>query len=382
MTRDLQSHNSEPLLRPAMPELDSIRGLAILMVLLYHGLYWSNDLSVYPRGERLLLTLFWIGRLGVNLFFVLSGFLITGLLVDAREKAYYYGRFYLRRALRILPAYLLVLVALAILRYPAKFLFLSLAYLSNLTPLWGIAIAYPVLWSLAVEEHFYFAWPAVVKKLRNRALLGLSIGIILLSPVLRLATYYLCRREGAISFVVYDYTWNSADGLACGAALAVFVREYCTTKRRRLAVLVVWLVFSAALLWAVGLPFGIVSRQNAIGGALQVVPWHFCFTALLGIFLLAGTSPWKAWVTLRPLRFLGEISYGLYLCHLLVFDAANWLLRHWQYDPTRLSSNLLLLRLLAAGGTAILVAALSRRYFEEPFLRLKERFLWSASERK
>src|ERR1700674_3297809 len=108
---------AEPLLRPVMPELDSIRGIAILAVLLYHGFYWHTDLTAFPHFERLIITFFWTGRLGVNLFFVLSGFLITGLLLDARNRDDYYRRFYVRRALRILPAYLAIIVILAATHY-------------------------------------------------------------------------------------------------------------------------------------------------------------------------------------------------------------------------------------------------------------------------
>lgn len=132
-----------------MPELDTIRGLAILGVLLYHGLYWNVNLSNFPSLERIILTGMWAGRMGVDLFFVLSGFLITGILLDSRNRQDYYRRFYARRALRILPAYLLILAILAVTKYtPLSFVLLSLIYLSNLTPLFGIPIAYPVLWSL------------------------------------------------------------------------------------------------------------------------------------------------------------------------------------------------------------------------------------------
>ena len=120
-----------------MPELDTIRGLAILAVLLYHGLYWQVDLSHFSKVEKRFLTSMWMGRLGVDLFFVLSGFLITGILLDSRERLEYYKRFYVRRALTILPIFIAIIALLALLKYaPVSFLFLSLLYLSNLTPLW------------------------------------------------------------------------------------------------------------------------------------------------------------------------------------------------------------------------------------------------------
>src|SRR5262249_14959626 len=150
------SRGELPLLRGHMPELDSVRGLAILMVLVYHGLYWAIRLERFPYLERAVLTAAWTGRLGVNLFFVLSGFLITQLMAESKGKENYYTRFYWRRALRILPAYFATLALLGILGTSPAFLGLSAVYLANLTPLFGVVIAYPVLWSLAVEEHFYF----------------------------------------------------------------------------------------------------------------------------------------------------------------------------------------------------------------------------------
>lgn len=129
----------EPLLRPTMPELDSIRGLAILGVLFYHGFFWARDVSQFPRFERLFLRLMSPGEFGVSLFFVLSGFLITGLLIDSRDRPDYLRRFYIRRALRILPAYYGILVILAALGVISHgFLLISLVYCSNLAPLFGI----------------------------------------------------------------------------------------------------------------------------------------------------------------------------------------------------------------------------------------------------
>lgn len=269
---DHSEHKHEPILRRQMPELDSIRGIAILAVVIYHGFYWQVNLTHFARWQSILLTLAWPGRLGVNLFFVLSGFLITGLLLDSKSKPDYYKRFYVRRALRIFPAYLAILFVLAAVRYaPVSFLALSLAYLSNLTPLFGVAIAYPVLWSLAVEEHFYFVWPAVVRKFSRHALLALSVGVIVISPVLRLLNSHVAR-----GFEFNDYTWNSLDGMACGAVVALLVRMWGQDRRKLLQLSCGFLAAAAVLS-----PFAIHSRQTALGAGMQVVPWHFFFAAML-----------------------------------------------------------------------------------------------------
>ena len=130
------------ILRPHMPELDTIRGLAILGVVFYHGFYWARDLSPYSRWQQIFLKTMSVGQYGVNLFFVLSGFLITGILLGTRGREDYYKRFYLRRALRILPAYYLTLLIVVAFRLTSKgFLLMSLMYSSNLSLLFGISMS-------------------------------------------------------------------------------------------------------------------------------------------------------------------------------------------------------------------------------------------------
>ena len=99
----------EPLLRPHMPELDTVRGVAVISGLLLHAFYWQYSHLRFTGTARLILLATQPGWLGVNLFFVLSGFLITGILVDSKDKPQYFRRFYWRRALRMLPAYYLLL---------------------------------------------------------------------------------------------------------------------------------------------------------------------------------------------------------------------------------------------------------------------------------
>lgn len=369
----------QPLVRPYMPELDTLRGIAVLMVVLYHGLYWGINLSVFPPVKRQVLTLMWTGRLGVDLFFVLSGFLITGVLVNSRARPDYYRRFYIRRALRILPALVLTLALLLVARaVPVKFALLSLVYLANVGPLLGVAIAYPVLWSLAVEEHFYLAWPWVVRKLANRSVLALCGVVVAASPALRWISFHIADAKGWVSYQVFDYTWNASDGLAWGAALGIFLVEFAPT-RRSLTRMAGGSVVAAVVIWAAGWRYGILTRRTPVGAAFQVVPWHLVFVAVLLFFLLAGTSRWKRWLTPSVLTLIGEISYGLYLYHLMCFwmidslsaraVARGWIASEW-IEPFWG----LWVRLLLAGIPAVVLAWLSRRYVEEPFLRLKERW--------
>lgn len=370
-----RSETPEPLIRPVMPELDTIRGLAVLGVLIYHSFYWNVPIASFPPHERGLLILAGLGRLGVDLFFVLSGFLITGILLHARNQPKYYKRFYVRRALRIFPAYALIILVLIVSHHvPYSFVALSVAYLSNLTPFFGVPMAYPVFWSLAVEEHFYFLWPFVVRHLSKIALVTICAGIILLSPISRLIGYYIVMRKVTFdTYQFHQYTWNALDGLACGAALSIWLNGYVVT-RRSLKILSYVLLAAAAVMWGTLWPFGIALRRTAVGAALEVVPWHLVFTALLGFFLLIGTTDNKRFVQNAALRFLGRVSYGLYLVHLLVFDAVDYLGKHGLPWIGRTSLPFLLWRAVLACTVSIFLAALSRKYFEDWFLALKTRF--------
>jgi len=363
-----------PVLRTHMPELDTIRGLAILGVLFYHGLYWARDLSVYAPWQRRILTLAAPGQFGVNLFFVLSGFLITGILVDSRNRPDYYSRFYFRRALRILPAYygtLLVLVCFGL--TSRGFLYMSLLYSSNLSLIFGITMSYPVLWSLAVEEHFYFLWPAAVRRIAPERLTLVAAWIVVLSPVLRSLCYPLGSLLSFLRTGCSYYTWNVADGLALGSMVALLVRKW-GGDRFRLKQLSLLFFAVGTFIGIVGCPFGIATRMTTVGEALQWVPWNFYFGGTLVLFLLAGSSRWKRIVTPRVLIFFGKISYGLYLSHLMLFCLYHWLAKRTNFEELwRLNVwERTWMAMSVAGGAAVLVSYLSRLYFEEPFLRLKD----------
>jgi peptidoglycan/LPS O-acetylase OafA/YrhL len=357
-----------------MPELDSVRGLAILGVLFYHGFFWLTDTRHFTLSERMFVWAMWPGRMGVNLFFVLSGFLITGLLIESRYSENYYKRFYVRRALRILPAYYAILALLILIHLaPWPFIGLSAIYLSNVTPLFGIAMAYPVLWSLAVEEHFYLLWPAFVRNLSLLHLAVCSLLIITLTPLLRLVSFFSYRHNGFVDYVFTEFTWNASDGLACGALVAIGLR-HLDFQRYQLRRLALACMAAGTLVFAVCLPFGIWTTQKPIGALLLMSTWNIIFVGLLILFLLLGTSHWKSLVANRYLCFFGEISYGLYLVHILLFNAYEAVARH--YFPalrgTR-SFSTLCFRFLIAASASIAIAYLSRRWFENPFLRLKDR---------
>jgi peptidoglycan/LPS O-acetylase OafA/YrhL len=350
-----------------MPELDAIRGIAVVGVLLLHGFSWQYGGLQFGGLARIFLGATQPGWIGVNLFFVLSGFLITGILLDSKKNPHFYRCFYTRRALRILPAYYSLLILLLLLQLSSVgFVGLSFLYLANVTTIFGVACRYGPLWSLAVEEHFYIFWPALVRKLTSTRLAMVSAGILVFVPVLRAVCFDLGWGKDGLAW----YTWFVADGLAAGSLLAIVLRSSIT--RKRVEQLCALLLGFGSLLGALGWCFGIGTRERLLGAALQHTTINIFFAGVLLLFLLAGSSSKKHYVNNSWLRFFGYISYGLYLNHLLAFRMYDRIcLRHW---PALIPSNgHLLLRFAVAGGIAIAVAYLSRKYFEERFLRLKDR---------
>ena len=359
---------SQSLIRPFMPELDTLRGIAVSGVVLLHAFYWQySSLKFGPWATRFL-SATQPGWMGVNLFFVLSGFLITGILLDSKSKPYFYRRFYTRRALRILPPYYALLILLLVLRSAsAAFVGLSFIYLANMTNFFGVICDYGPLWSLAVEEHYYILWPTVVHKVSRRGLAVVSAAIVVLTPVLRATSFALGYRNG-----LDWYTWFVADGLAAGSLLAIALRS--GIPRKQVRNLAFSLVAVALLMVAIGRPFGIMTRTRILGAGLQYTTITIMCAGILLLTLLAGTSAARRIVNLRPLRFLGYLSYGLYLYHLLAFRIYDSIFRRFAPGllPTSGHFELVLLKFLLAGAAAVAFSYLSRRFYEERFLRMKD----------
>lgn len=362
----------QAVLRPRMPELDSLRGLAILTVLFYHGFASRYGAQGLHGLRRVLVDLTSPGWAGVNLFFALSGFLITGILLESRQRPDYYRRFYLRRALRILPAYYGILALLALFGSYAligesvswKFLGLSAIYLANVTTFFGVPMQFGVLWSLAVEEHFYLLWPLIVRNLSRQTVAVFALLIATGAALARIIAF----RLGYDCFA--HYTWLVADGLAFGCLLAVFVRTPLGTRTGLKLASAMALLGSFAFI-LIDRPF----HRPLFGGALHITALNLACTATVGLTLLLGTTSWRFLVDRRVLRFFGEISYGLYLIHMLAFNIFDNLQQRLLPETPTFKGNfeIMLVRFLVAGTVAVALAALSRAYFEEPFLRLKDR---------
>ena len=349
------------LIRAYMPELDSARGLAILLVLIYHGVAApaNAELIGFPRY---LLRVSELGWVGVNLFFVLSGFLITGILLDTRTQSGFYRRFYIRRAARILPAlYTTLVVLLAAGWISWRFLILSTFFVANFAPLLGTFLQYGPLWSLAVEEHFYLIWPAAIRRFSWRTLAFASAAIFVATPFARAVGIWL---RGPSHFEA-SYTWFNFDGLALGALIAITLR-HLSLERRRL-----WFISFLGMITGAG-TLAVTAHRPPWGTAVAASASNLAFAGFLITMLLLGTSRWSFLVNRPFLKFLGFISYGLYLAHVLAFRLTEILFAKplAELVAAKGLAAAMLLRFVGGATLGILVAYLSRHSLEDMFLRL------------
>ncbi|HEX5229466.1 MAG TPA: acyltransferase [Bryobacteraceae bacterium] len=364
-----------------IPALDGIRGVAIIAVLLHHCRFLLNP--AFPV-ERALVKTMELGWCGVVLFFVLSGFLITGILLDTQTSPNFFSTFYARRFLRIFPLYY---VSLAMAFFGSRVLHSLLGAadpLAHVSPWWYLgyvqnfrpasALMDPYLgpmWSLAVEEQFYLVWPLLVLLLNRRALTWLCAALIPFSFAVRF--HYTGTPAGDL--FVNTFTLASLDALAAGALLAIAIRN--PAWRRRMAFLarpiaVAGLASFGLLAWRAGSLFEYAPGIQTWGITALVVSFAM-------ITFVAATS--KRGVTvgilqLSGLRFTGKISYGLYVLHPLVMALAIPALGAVPATAAvdlALNADKIVLVLLACFAAA----AASWFYFEKPILGLKKHFRYS-----
>jgi peptidoglycan/LPS O-acetylase OafA/YrhL len=373
---------SDSVLREYMPELDSLRGIAVLLVLFYHGFAQRYDLHRLSGLPRIVFLASMPGWVGVDLFFVLSGFLITGILLDTRDRVDYYRHFYIRRALRILPIYYAVLALVTALSgsylvgghtaWPS--LLFNLFYCSNLSILFGIPFQYPVLWSLAVEEHFYLLWPVIIRRFTRRSVVYSLLFVGIACPILRSLDFWLGYSLGPTDFG-QGYTWLVADGIAMGALLAILARGRFQSRMGMRSLAIISLTISLTL-FVGGAHSGILQQTRLLGTTLRQTALNFLFAGTISLALVLGSGHWRSLVRWPLLEFVGTISYGLYLFHMVIFALVDYcwhrVFRTTASEATDFLS--MMLRFVAGIGLTVLIAYLSRWYFEERFLQLKNRF--------
>jgi peptidoglycan/LPS O-acetylase OafA/YrhL len=345
-----------------IPELQGLRGIAVLMVVAYH---------CHPRFEH---TWFYKASLwgwaGVNLFFVLSGFLITSILLESRNGPHYFRNFYARRALRIWPVYILVLIvcylnapwfigppiwdAVKTAPWWAYLLFLQNLFHLTLPPSLGPT------WSLAIEEQYYFLWAPIVRVLRAPWLLASVLaGCLIAAPLFRMSHF---------AWITPTHTLTHIDGIAMGSLLSLGL--YTLPLSRRL-----WLAMGL-----VAMPVGFILAATIAGGTAFL---DTALTALFGGAVLAsiagtgGRTPVNVALSRGPLAFYGRISYGLYMTHIMVFVYFGWF--DARMDHYGLAGNMAVVAFRLAATT--LVATALWYGFESRILRLK-RYFEDSSRRK
>jgi peptidoglycan/LPS O-acetylase OafA/YrhL len=347
--------------RPRILHLDGLRGLAAFGVVMDH---YFGPMASEPGVQH------WVGRLantgwlGVDVFFTLSGFLITGILLDEPKRKGYFSRFYIRRAFRLAPLYYSYLAIIAVLGFathtPNKANLLSdVFYLQDfyiaLVGHWVTGTG--LLWSLAIEEQFYLVWPTAVYRWKPRTLAPLILIVGVLSIALRSAMQLTGR-----GFAAYVFPFSHLDGLCLGALLALAVREVDPFQLRRFFRVAPWIAIPGLLALY---PFAGDPDNNStplFGGIAPIL------VAVLTASLILQPGKFVKVLTSEPLRWLGRYSYAFYVLQLL----PGIVLQHWLFQKThslalRSAGNLLFIALLA------LEARLSWAILEGPMLKLRER---------
>ena len=346
--------------------LDGLRAIAILLVILVHaGAYFLlNQTPQISIWNDIVAN----GRSGVDLFFVLSGFLITGILLDTRERKDYFPRFYWRRALRIWPLYYAFLFA-ALIVHPRPFTQLGFApfalyYRNFLGPDHATDIYFGQYWSLCIEEQFYLVWPLILYFWPRRWRLWLAAALMLLALGLRV----LLLHRGMDGYVIYRLPFCRMDSLAAGAAIAMMLRQGIDRRQMRT-------IFRVSIALALLGQYYVGRSGSAQNGdrfiTVGITAYALFYGGVVGLCVVAERQnhPLRL-LSSRFFRAIATRSYAMNLFHLVPLYVSVVLLYRWGYAPQHKWSGLLAVVWIAVVSYGM--AWLSWRYFEAPILRLKQ----------
>ena len=349
---------------PHLPELDGLRGLAALAVFFHHFFQDPRDspLTTWPPLLKFFLYLSGYGALGVDVFFVLSGYLITSLLLVDRDSPSYFHNFYWKRVLRIMPVYMVhLLVAALFIQHATGYILLSLIFVVNFAQLFRVADIGPA-WTLSIEEQFYLIWPQFIRRLRLPAIYYLAFALAILSATARIIVPLW---HGGLNL---RYTIYRCDGLALGAILAC--QWFSSEGQTRLIRIVLGilnsnvallLVFFAQTVMLLHFPRTLFSESVTLTTTNYLV-----YRIIHRIVFLRNRSG-LSWLASPITVYLGGISYALYMYHtfILYFLGLHFgLVQPDHYLSTFIRATLSLLIVIA-------VCTISRYALELPVQRLR-----------
>jgi peptidoglycan/LPS O-acetylase OafA/YrhL len=343
-----------------MPQLTGIRAVAFLMVFLFHS--WFGGYFLWC---------------GVDLFFVLSGYLITGILLEQKHSSSYFRNFYISRVVRIFPPFYAVLLLAALLfrrmdgtqmAVTALFsanLYLPFAHRLNAPPSFWALSPY---WSLALEEQFYLFWPLLVLKLSARQLAWLCLGMMVLAPVARLLTLQAFPSAEAAE-AVFMLPLNRMDVLAGGALIALG-RQLSPGNSPLWARLGAGVAAASLLLLAALVALRSDFRQSAGSAIFTTLGYSTICLLMCGVILYlvhASSGPVVKLLSWGPVVYLGTVSYTMYLLHyvvIVVLESGGTTKPGWVLS-------------VGAFSVTLGIAALSWHLMERPLKRLRQRHLAS-----